>query len=121
VSDAYNKNMFLYSLMISVANSPALTRSLGASGLDLQAPGLRYSAVISGLWSKLQLCEKPLSDRSDVISEVPNVPKSKFSGAPPRISLGELRPLPRPLARGVPKNHIPALGPSDFASTGLRV
>ena len=65
---------------------------------------------------------KAIADRSDVISEVPNAPKSKFSEA-----LWELTALPRTLADGVgaryppPKNSTPAVRPSGLVSTGLRV
>jgi len=37
---------------------------------------------------------KYLTDRSDVIFEVPKAQKSKFSGAPPRTTLAELTQRP---------------------------
>ena len=67
-------------LMISVANSPGLTRSLRVSGFDLRAPGVALQSTVYG--ANCSCVKKILTDHSDVISEVPKC--SKFSRAPMR-------------------------------------
>jgi len=79
--DAYNKNnknivflsitplCFFLSLLSSVANSPGLIWSVRVSDFDLRTPGVALQSPVYG--TNYSCAKKTLSDRSDVISEVP--------------------------------------------------
>jgi len=108
--------------MITITNSPVLTGSLQVSGFDLRAPGVALQSPVYG--------EKTLSDRSDVILQVPKCSKfQNFLGsAPDPAKVAYSAPLD-PVAGGeghaAPSQQPPSpsrsrpFGPRFYGSQGL--